>query len=33
LVGQETVRYVRNINKYYVALKLLYELSQKRKEP
>ena len=33
LVGQETVRYVRNINKYYVALKVLYELSQKRKKP
>ncbi|UCB47647.1 MAG: hypothetical protein JSW56_10725 [Deltaproteobacteria bacterium] len=30
-IGRETVEYVANINKYYVAYKLQYEANQQRK--
>ena len=32
LVGQETVRYIRNINKYYIALRLVMQQRQFRED-
>ena len=31
VIGRETVDYVANINKYYVAYRLYYEKNQQRK--
>ena len=30
-IGRETINYVANVNKYYIAYKLVFGLSEKRK--